>query len=155
MKCDGTRFERCYYMVQVYVWCFSWHDTSHKPHKVSVPVCLKSHKASCLISIHCDRAAPADPLNEPLRAQAAGGNIKQKLAEYMQIYEEHKKADMRIHGPLINDNGFGGRCVTPGHKREDRCRDFHKLLSGSVVCWREAWSCVCVICCHQGLEKAL
>lgn len=113
-------------MVQVYVLCFSDMILATS-HMKSVFQFVLSHKASCLISIHCDRAAPAEPLNEPLRAQAAGNNIKQKWAEYMQICEEHKKADMRIHGPLINDNGFGGRCVTPGHKR-DRCRDFHKLL---------------------------
>lgn len=71
-----------------------------------VPFCLKSHKASCLISIRCDRATPADPLNEPLRAQAAGSNVKQRWVEYMQICWEHKKADMRIHGPLINDDGL-------------------------------------------------
>lgn len=49
---------------------FFWHDASTM-HELSVPVCLKSHEASFLISLHRDRAAPADPLNEPLRAQAA------------------------------------------------------------------------------------
>lgn len=55
---------------------FSWHGAS-TAHELSVPDCLKSHEASFLISLHRDRASPPDPLNEPLRAQAASSNVKQ------------------------------------------------------------------------------